>query len=475
MRTFVASVLLLTLCPWGPADAGTPTYAVLQQHIDGVTAQQRAPSIVAVVFDGRHILWSYSAGYSDPASKTVPGLRTRYRLGSMAKAVTSTVLALAEQRRLVRFAQQVQVRTAKGPTAISLEQLVNMKAGLAQAVCYQGITGDFDPDCDTAFDSRFSVQMTSGEGRYSYSNIGPQLAAEALAARMKRPFEQIARRLLFSPNGMMDATFDHQRPTRSRAVSLDRDGKPFEHEFEILPGSGAGLEGSATDLVRFGQLHLTGRSADGRLLLSPRMLALLHSAPNGGFYGYGWGRIGAEADTELLISDGQVNGGQAMLLINPKRQVGAVVVSNAATDEVSELALAAMDMVVPRTSASFNSAVRREQAKHEARIAAFLPPASFNGQGVLLVHGRKLRIAIRSRDKHLNAVIAGQASSTEQFEQDEGFRGWVVPCPVELAACRRPHATAKLWLSRDGAGLGGQLQVTSINGQLPFVVLVSLR
>jgi len=234
------------------------------------------------------------------------------------------------------------------------------------------------------------------------------------------------------------------------------------------------LEGSAQDLVRFGQLHLTGRLPDGRQLLTATSLARLHSAPNGGFYGYGWGRIGAGTPNEVLISDGQVNGGQAMLLINPVRRIGAVVLSNAAHDEVSTLAIEAIDNVVPGTGASFAVNVQSAQAAHETKVTAFLPPPDFTGTGSILGDGKWLRIKVVVHDNRLTAAIEGNESEHQpSSEVDEGFRGWAVSCPSQIRACRQPGATAKLWLSRDSGGLGGQLQVTSFNGQLPFPVRLS--
>jgi CubicO group peptidase (beta-lactamase class C family) len=348
-----------------------------------------------------------------------------------------------------------------------------MQAGLAQAVCYDGITGD-DDACDLAFRDQFAVSVVDGRNRYSYSNMGPQLAADALAQEPNKSFEEISRELLFLPARMGDITYDHTRDAVSRATSYDREGKAYEHDFRILPFAGAGLEGSAEDLVRFGQLHLTGRLPDGRQLLPATSLARLHSAPNGGFYGYGWGRIGAGTPNEVLISDGQVNGGQAMLLINPARRIGAVVISNAAHDEVSALALEAIDAVVPGMAASFALNVQKAQSAHETQMSNFLPPPDFAGAGSILVDGKRLGMKVSIHNDRLTVAVQGDKSEQPKSEVDEGFRGWAVSCPRQIRACRQPGATAKLWLSRDSGGLSGQLQVTSINGQLPFAVRISL-
>ena len=467
-RHALATSLLLAI--FSPALAAPPDYSTLTRSVDAAVASDGLPSAVVVLFDRQRILYSHVAGYADVEHKRPPTLNTRYRVGSMAKAVTSTVLAIAQQKGLISLNATIPVKTADGTSAVPVRELLNMQAGLAQAVCYQGIAGDSDPDCTGAFDDRFAASITDGRGRYSYSNMGPQRAADRLSRRLQRGFGAIAQRLLFSPAGMAEATYDHDAPAGETASSYYPNGKPYQYDFIILPAAGAGLEVSALDAVRFGQLHLTGRAPDGTRLLSDRTLALLHSAPNGAFYGFGWGRIGAGKPTELLIADGQVNGGQAMLLLNPVRGVGAVVLCNAAHEQVSELALTAIDAVMPGTSAAFGADVERAQSAHASAIKQFLPPAEFRASGFIREEKMKIPLDISVRENRLTESVRDKADTQAQWEEDEGFRGWTVPCPSEISACRRPGASAKLWLSRDRGGLGGQLQVTSFNGQLPFAV-----
>ena len=470
---FVLLAALLTANSQG--NSLVPRGDGLRAKIDEAVAVKGLPSVVVVLFDEHRVLWSHVAGYADIAAKRPPTLNTRYRVGSMAKAATSTVLAMAAQEHVISLDSGWPVATAQGSVRVSLKQAVNMQAGLAQAVCYDGITGGPDPLCQGGFNRDFTVAVTAGQGRYSYSNMGPQIAADALALKLRGPFELLARRLLFRPAGMDGATYRHSRPGADQATSYDPGGKPYPHDFRIAPEAGAGLEASARDLVRFGQLHLSGRAPDGRRLLSARTLELLHSAPNGGFYGYGWGRIGANQLTEVLIADGQVNGGQAMLILSPRRHVGAIVLSNAAHDEVSELALAAIDAIAPGTATAFARELARMQSAHEAQSSAYFPSPDFTASGFVRVRQSRFPLTLQSRANKLSIAVAGDTSTSAESSVDEGFRVWAIPCPRKIAECARLGATAKIFLSRDAGGLGGQLQVTSINGQVPFAVRLKLH
>jgi CubicO group peptidase (beta-lactamase class C family) len=245
-------------------------FAALEARLDSAVTQAGMPSAIAIVFDRNRILWSHASGFADTASKRRPTLDTRYRLGSMAKAVTSTVLAIAVERGTLSWESKLVVDGGGAPRTITVRQAVNMAAGIAQAVCYQGISGAPDPLCGARFDEQFARVVTDGDGRYSYSNMGPQLAANRLSRQVGRPFAQIARQLLFRPTGMRNMTFGPARSAAERAISYDTGGRPYDHAFVILPPAGAGLEASATDIVRFGQLHLSGKLPGGRRLLSRR-------------------------------------------------------------------------------------------------------------------------------------------------------------------------------------------------------------
>jgi len=180
-RTAASLGLLLLLLQHTAAASGRTALAghgELARSIDAAVTKKGLPSVVVVVFDDHRVLWSHVAGYADLKSRVAPTLRTRFRLGSMAKAITSTILAIAEQRGSISLGEKVLLPTSDGYHRVSLSNLVNMQAGLAQAVCYEGITGDTNPDCGPDFDARFGVSITAGKHRYSYSNMGAQLAAE---------------------------------------------------------------------------------------------------------------------------------------------------------------------------------------------------------------------------------------------------------------------------------------------------------
>src|SRR5512132_1141979 len=105
-------VLVAALSANARASSPQPLHHRLRTTIDDAVTGKGLPSVVVVLFDERHILWSHAAGYADMATKRSPTLTTRYRLGSMAKAVTSTVLAIAAQKHLISFHSRLPVKAA---------------------------------------------------------------------------------------------------------------------------------------------------------------------------------------------------------------------------------------------------------------------------------------------------------------------------------------------------------------------------
>lgn len=471
LMTSAFLLLISSAAPSEPTVATEPLKAVAAAA-DEAVAKGILPSIVIIVFDKQRIIWSHTSGLADLSTGKQATLDTRYRLGSIAKSVTATVVAIAIQQGLVDRDWLSQPMVVDGRT-ITREDLINMRAGLAQAVCYDGIRGVAVASCQGDFAKRYAVVMAAGPGRHAYSNVGPQLIAEALSAQTSTDFGQLAQELLFAPLGMEHAALADSRTVDS-ARDYDIELKPYDNNFRILPLAGAGLQASAGDLVRYGRLHLSGQTMDGKQLLSPAMLRLLHSAPGNGFYGYGWGRIGANKATELLISDGQVNGGQAMLLLNPSRGVGVVAAANIAREEVTSLALAAIDAALPGIAAAFERDVEAIQKAKGNAEQRFLPSDAWQGAGAVMVQGRFVPLSGDFAGGKLVYALGGITGTSTESGTDEGYRWWAIPCPALVPACGWKGASAKLYLSRDGGELVGQLQVTALEGQLPYRVRLSV-
>lgn len=444
-------------------------FTAIESRMQEIVAAREAPSIAAAAIrDGRGA-WLHAEGWADIEASVRATPDTIYRIGSVSKSITATAMLAG----VVDLSQQVCVLTMatrrRRCSSIALADVLNMSAGMPQAVYYPGIADDPSPLTAEAFLNHYAFSVTGASDAYDYSNMGPAIVARTVERSLGESFPSFARRTLLAPLGM-SATFHALRdaPPAMRAASYTRRLRRFAHEYETEPAVAAGMVSSVRDLTSFALLHMgVGNAA----LLSREQLETLHTPVTGGFYGFGWGHISHDSRT-FLISDGQVNGGQAIIIIEPARGIGAIVVANAASDSVNRLALMILDMLDPGAAEAFEQGAAEIEAHITQRTPRLSEGAHWSVRGRLNVHGRPLRISLAVRgdqiEVRLNGASVIQATSVEP---ENGYARWSLPCPRELPACVA-DAESTLSLIHAPRGVVGMITVTSLRGQFPYALHV---
>jgi hypothetical protein len=173
-----------------------------------------------------------------------------------------------------------------------------------------------------------------------------------------------------------------------------------------------------------------------------------------------------------LISDGQVNGGQAIIVLQPEHGAAVIVISNMAFDGVNGFALGVLEQMHPGAGAAFEQGA----GEIEARLARSELEL---GDGVLRgrldvgerslpwqasVHGQQIHLRLRG-----GAEIRGEA-----IAPDAGYLRWSVPCVPQIPECAvGDDAEATLALTRTSTGLAGYIAVTSRRGLFPYAVTLN--
>jgi CubicO group peptidase (beta-lactamase class C family) len=426
------------------------------------------PSLAAAAIEDGRLVWLHAEGWADVEAGARATPDTIYRIGSVSKAITATAVMLAVESNAIDLEQPLCVRPMIAPRqrcgAITLADAINMTGGMPQAVSYPGIAPNGPVLTDDQFIDRYSFSITGASPHYAYSNMGPALAARAVEQALREPFPAYERRVLLAPLGM-SSTYWAMRdaPSAARAVSYNRHRRQFEHSYETLPHAGAGMVSSARDLSSFALAHLGNMSA----VLDETELQTLHTPATQGFYGFGWGRI-SHREWTLLVSDGEVNGGQAIIIIAPSRRAGAVVLSNAANDDINELALTLIDVAAPGAAAAFAQGVEHI----ENRLAQVAPSEVFAGawslRGQLYADGRRLHLTISADDSRtLDIRLGTQRLRPTLIDPANGYTRWSLACPSALPTCT-PDAEAILELTATPRGVAGAITITSLHGASPY-------
>jgi CubicO group peptidase (beta-lactamase class C family) len=156
---------------------------------------------------------------------------------------------------------------------------------------------------------------------------------------------------------MRGTTVDGWVGEGAAARGYERDGRAIPYRFRLAPDGGAGFFSTLDDLLRYARFHLG--ALDRREISSDAVVSIaLRSAPPGAHYLHGWGVVRLDGVT-VLVSDGQMAGASAAVVLLPERELGAVVLCNATSCPAVETATEALSALIPGLGDSLAAALPR--------------------------------------------------------------------------------------------------------------------
>ena len=301
------------------------------------------PGLAVALVDDQRTIWAEGFGRTDLDSWRPVASDTPFGVASVSKTVTATAILFAVQDGLLdldapitRYLPWFTVRSRFEPQPerrITLRHLLSHTAGLTSDA---PLGNNYDENRSSFQDHVRSICTTwlrfrVGE-RFSYSNMGLDLAGYALEAASGRPFAQYVHERMFVPLGMAKSAYDGARPhLGDRASGHTGDLEAVAQEIPLIP-AGA-LQTTADDMARFVRFHLGGGTIDGRRLLDPGLLRAMSSIPfpvAGQDEGYALAIDRRHSrGTEVLSHSGRGYGFEAYVVWYPEERIGAVALSNA--------------------------------------------------------------------------------------------------------------------------------------------------
>ena len=367
MKVFLAFLLLVILAgggwwltqpvvPAGAPDLQEETLASAEYRVVAdsalvlirrVAQDLGLPSVsVAVSVEGEPV-WAVALGVADLSENHEAGLGTRYRAGSVSKAMTGLAAAkLVEAGKLdldAAVRQYVPAFPAKR-WEVTLRQLGSHTGGIRH-YANLGASGFWT--------ERFSKHRYASAKEalgifkedpllfepgtdFEYSTHGFTLLSAALETAAGIPCPDLLAELVWNPLGMAATRpDDYTREDPDRAVSYMALGGRLFHIEGADPSYKCGILTTPTDLVRMGGSFLTGGIIDTDLreaLFSPRPLADGSQNPQG--YALGWRNalvtdlLGSPDTLAVLHHGGSTPGGSSFLLLFPDGAVAAAAMTN---------------------------------------------------------------------------------------------------------------------------------------------------
>ncbi|MFC1634025.1 serine hydrolase domain-containing protein [Planctomycetota bacterium] len=329
-----------------PTRIGPAYRKVFDKHSESIPErmkEHRIPGLSIAVVDREGILWTAGFGRTGRGKQPVTP-ETLFSIQSMSKTFTAVAVMIAVQDGLVDLDTPIATylpeftvnsRWEDNPQQkITLRHLLSHTAGFT----HEAPVGN---NLDTRYDSFEQHVLSISDtwfrhrvgAKYSYSNLGIDLAAYILQVKSGMPFTEYMKQKVFDPLGMPTSSIDYdfveQFPDRALGHA------PFIAKVPVaIPMIAAGgVYTSAAELSRFVQFHLNRGKIDGRRILDASLVDTMDTSPEVS-KGYGLGiAIGEKHDTYYLNHNGGGFGFLTTMTWYPEYGIGCVVLTNGASHD----------------------------------------------------------------------------------------------------------------------------------------------
>ena len=329
----------------------------LDRRLARAQAERRLPSVSAAVFQRGEIVWQQALGLADIAGDEPATTEHAYRVGSITKTFTATVVMQLREEGHVDLDAPLASYVDGLPGGPTVRQALTHSSGLqreAPGAMWETMQA---PTREELLASLADVELVLRPGRlWHYSNLAFALLGEVIA-RHGDSYESVLRERVLDPLGLSRTRLRPDRPYATPYfVEPYADGVRIEPDPEVteLTGAAGWLWSTAGDLARWADFLCTGADgvlAKGVLDEMARVQAMVDEER----WETGWG-LGLElfrrGDRVLTGHTGAMPGFLAAFCVHRAERIGAAVLTNsgagAQVDELAlDLACAALDALPP--------------------------------------------------------------------------------------------------------------------------------
>lgn len=326
------------------------------------------PGLALALVDDQQVIWARGFGYADREQRIAASEYTAFRIGSLSKPITaSLVMQLRErgaldldaplQSNLREFYVRSRFHTdqAAADRAITLRRLLSHQSGLptdrleGQVAEHPLPLGELPALASGTWLSHMPGTQAA------YSNLGYALVGAAIERTSGCEFEECAQRSLLRPLGMRHASFlgnSQQQPYRARGYMK---GQPSA-DLNIRDLSAGSLWASPVDLSHFVRMIFADGRYQGRQVLQPASIQeMLHPQNTGNALdldcsvGLGWflGTCGDELATpglRIVEHSGSTGDFNAQMTLLPEQRLGVIILANSDSAAVVTSQLASLSL-----------------------------------------------------------------------------------------------------------------------------------
>lgn len=349
-RTSLASLAALAASLVLPAralagDAPGHVYAQVARDVRAEIAAGRLTGVSVALVQHGHVVWEQGFGWADREARRKVTPHTPFSIASTSKTFTTAAIMTLVKAGKVRldapaneYLGKYKIVDDRGPTAAAtVRMLASHTSGLPTFFLMYDQGAKVRPPSTDALLRDYGHVVAPPGTHYEYSNLGYQVLDDIVRRTAHEDFGRYLEKHLFRPLGMNDSFFaTDAKPSPSRAVRYDDDGRPMRFYLTATPGSG-GVYASAHDLARWAMFNLKDHLSDQAPVLSDRELDELHTPQSvigpGQYYALGWDVWERPDGSRVVGNPGGQSGVHSAFVLVPAADVACVVLSNRRTDK----------------------------------------------------------------------------------------------------------------------------------------------
>jgi serine beta-lactamase-like protein LACTB, mitochondrial len=293
----------------------------------------RVPGMTLAVTVRGRVAWSLACGYANRARHQPTSEDTRFRIGSVSKAITAAALMRSAADGEVDLDTPISryLPSFRHGREITLRQLAGHLGGIRHYQTSDEVvnTRHFATVRDSLRIFQDDPLVAPPGTRFAYSSYGYDVIGAALEAATGETFQALVHRTVLAPAHLARTTFGNAPAhAASTFYELMTDGRvrvapPIDLSDRLPAG---GLLSTAVDLVRFGSSLLDGTIVTHA---AARTMFTTQKTRNGTATGYGIGFEVHPSPFGLFVGHtGAVDGGTAGLLIHPSTQAVLALATN---------------------------------------------------------------------------------------------------------------------------------------------------
>jgi CubicO group peptidase (beta-lactamase class C family) len=343
-----ASVATATAAP--PATptvpAATATSEDLATQIEALVAtyvENNKVSGAMLVARGDEILLRQAYGLADRDANLANTLDTRFRIGSVSKAITAVAVFLLQDQGRLDIHDPICDYVPDCPAAwqpVTIHHLLTHTSGIPDAFGTSDPKAPWPVPCQVesalALFRDMPLRYEPG-ARWQYNGAGFIVLAQIIEAASGQRYEDFLQAAMFDPLGMVNSGFDHDQSSLAIGYRSGAGGRAAFQDMCIVHAAG-GLSSSVEDLYRLDQALYSDE------FLSPALRDLMFSdvidnvEPDlGGSMGYGW-FVGELLNHRVANHAGLAQGYSAYLARFPEDRVTVIMLSNQEAPEIGYFA-----------------------------------------------------------------------------------------------------------------------------------------